>query len=298
MLRRIVCLLALTGALVACGGEEESASTGAESPTAESPTPATPEPEPEPEPSEPTRLVTGERIDPAEDGTFRFRLTSHAEAPIRSMQSWVYYFNAEGECVGRYPHSFIATLAPDGTVEQALGQDGEHQPEGTTQAEVEITRVTFEDRSEWRNENLVETRTERTLGGPSHEELLARTGELITGEWTGEYGEDGRPALTLHNTTDEPLEPRTVWVYYYNAQGGYEGRDVLNLMGTTIAPGADHALTGGDTQDTMDEDMRYIEVVVSRIDRADDTQWENANLSAAFRPMAHPPEASPEASAD
>lgn len=287
-LNRILCVLAIAGASVACGGEEAEPTEAVEGAQAAE---APPEPEPDPEPTEPTRLVTAETLDATEDGTFRFRLTSHAEAPIRSMQSWVYYYDADGECVGRYPHSFFAELAPDGTVEQALGQSGEDQPEGATQADVEITRVTFEDRTEWRNENLVQFRGDRTLGGPSHEELLARTGELITGEWTGEYGDDGKPALTLHNGTDEPLEPRVVWVYYYDAEGGRAGRDVINLMGTTIAPGADHEMTGGDTREEMDEDMRYIEVVVSRVDRADDTTWENRNLSAPFREMANPPAA-------
>lgn len=288
MFRRIICVLAIASVCFACGGDEESEPTQVVEGAQAAPDP---EPEPEPEPSEPTRLVTSETLERTEDGTFQFRLTSHAEAPIRSMQSWVYYYDAEGSCVGRYPHSFFAQLAPDGTVEQALGQDGEAQPDGATQADVEITRVTFEDRSEWRNENLVQFRTDRELGGPSHEDLLARTGELITGEWSGEYGDDGKPSLTLHNGTDQPLEPRVVWVYYYDAEGGRVGRDVINLMGTTIAPGADHAMTGGDTREDMDEDMRYIEVVVSRVERADDTTWENRNLSAPFREMAHPPNA-------
>lgn len=289
IIHRISLALALTGALglVACGGDEEEATgSSATSETAEAPAP-----EPEPEPTEPTRLVTAETLERTGDGPFRFRLTSQAEAPISRMQAWVYYYDADGECVSRYPHAFSASIAPGASVEQELGRDGDDLPEGATQADVEISRVTFEDGTEWTNENLVEWQRDRVMGGLSHEELLARTGELITGEWTGEYGgEDDRPVLTLHNTTDEPLEPRVVWVYYYDSEGDYVSRDVINLMGTTIAPGADHTLEGGDSRDEMDEEMRYIEVYVSRIDRADGTSWENRNLSAPFREMSHPPE--------
>ncbi|MFK7989855.1 MAG: hypothetical protein AB8I08_27800 [Sandaracinaceae bacterium] len=278
-------LALVTALLTGCG---EDAADEAETPSAaETPAAEAPEPEPEPTPARPTRIVTGEAVEArGEEGRFRFRLTNQGEQAMRRAQAWVYYYDAEGSCLGRYPHAFFASIDPGASAEQDLGHPGERVPEGTASADVEISGVTFTDGTQWSNENLVQGRRDRVPGGLNHEQLLAREGELITGEWTGEYGgDDNRPALVLHNTTDEALEPRVVWVYYYNAEGGYEGRDVLNLLGDTIAPGGEHRLFGGDPQAEMDEDMRYIEVAVSGVERADGTRWDNRNLSSPSRPM-------------
>lgn len=284
-------LALVTALLTGCGQEADD--TEASATTEETPAVEAPAPEPEPTPARPIRIVTGEAVEArGEEGRFRFNLTNRGEQAIRRAQAWVYYYDAEGSCVGRYPHAFFATIAPGASAEQDLGHNAERLPEGTVSADVEISNVTFADDTQWRNENLVEGRHTRVRGGLSEEQLLAREGELITGEWTGEYGGDEmRPALVLHNTTDEALEPHVVWVYYYDADQDYVGRDVLNLRGDTIPPGGEHRLFGGDPQAEMDEDMRYIEVAVSGVERADGTRWDNRNLSAPSRPMAHPPAA-------
>lgn len=281
-------LLVTALALGGCDDAEEAPAAAA-TPSA----PSTPEePVVEPEPTEPTRMVSGTALERTAGEAFSFHLTNHGDQEVTRMQAWVYYYNAEGETVDRYPHSFFATIAPGASVDQELGRDEEDFEEGTVTADVEISSVRYADRTEWANENLVQGTRDRAVGGLSHEALSVLTGEPILGTWSGEYGDDNKPTFTLHNTTDQPLDPRVAWIYYYAEDGNDLGRDVINMRGEPIAPDGDFPLEAGKTQDELPEGTHAIEIYVSRFERADGTTWENRNLYPnSGREMRNPPEA-------
>jgi hypothetical protein len=237
-----------------------------------------------------TRVVVGESLGLGEENGergFRFKLTNTGSSAIDWAQTWVYYFDENGKCVDRYPHSIGGNLAPGAALERILGATGDGlakmQKNGAKTAEVEITAVKWADGTRWQNENLVVPSWERKPGGETHEQLLAREGEKIVGKWLGTHGKDEKPVFKLTNITEQPVTLRTLWIYYYDDKGTVVDRDVENLD-LTILPGATIEHASGSPKAEIEATVKFIEPSASGV-TIGDKKWENENLSAFDRPM-------------
>jgi len=234
-----------------------------------------------------TRAVTAqfENMGTAKQRQAVFELNNHAKQPVAAVEAWVYYYDGDAQYLAHHA-SFVELAIPaEGKAKHALGATGDAIPAATKTAECEIASVEFEDGSEWTNENL-KLGKGRKAGGPSHDELLAREGEVVVGRWTSRFGESQRPLLKLANLTDRPLETLTLWTYYYAADGELLDRQRDDQV---VAIGANGfaEIQSGTAQPDLDQDTKVIQVAVSSVrftDGAKET-WSNENLCRSDRPM-------------
>ena len=233
-----------------------------------------------------TRVVSTKSL--GVDGTgdkrqFRFALTNDGKKEIQWAQTWVYYYDDKGKCVSRYPHSIMPKIKPGATAEKNLGFDGKKFKKEFVSADVEISSVKWADGTRWANENLVQGTSERSVGGPSHAELMKLEGEKVTGKWTGDYGEDDKPVFELTNVSGKALTVKTLWIYYYGADGKSLHRDVANLS-LKLKAGATVKHETGTEKSKLKKGVKHIEPSVSRV-KVGGKAWENRNLARTDRPM-------------
>lgn len=213
----------------------------------------------------------------------RFALVNKGKKPVKRLQTWIYYYK-KGEQIDRYPHALAQTFEPGARVEQKLGAKGTKIKKETEAAACEVTEATYTDGEVWSNLNLNYNplMIPRPLDGETHEQLLARTGTAVKATWKGNL--DGQATFELENVKGEPLEVRTVWVYYYDVDGRQLGRAVSNLM-LKLDAGARVEQAVGYDGDKIPEHTRVIEATISRVDLAGGKPWINRNLAPFDKPM-------------
>jgi len=233
-----------------------------------------------------TRIVSAKSLGISGSGkerSFRFTLTNDSSKTIDWAQAWVYYYDASGKCVGRYPHSITPRVKAGASKELALGHKGKRLKSDAVTADVEVTAVKWAGGKRWDNENLVQNVRDRTPGGLSHKELMAHEGDKVVGRWTGERGKDDKPIFQLTNISSKALTIKTLWVYYYGADGKVLSRDVANVS-LELAAGATIEHEAGSEKAKMKDGVKHIEPSVSKV-KVSGAVWENRNLADHDRPM-------------
>jgi hypothetical protein len=223
----------------------------------------------------------------------RFRITNRGAKTLTWAQAWLFYYDAEGMFLDRYPQSFETKLAPGASVDQELGYSGGDIPQRATQVDGEITAVEWADGTTWSNENL-ELADGRNPGGLADAQLLKREGEVVLGKWTGEYGKQQRPVFWLTNITSRPLVIRTIWTFYYAADGEELDRETQRVT-LPVPPAATVEFEGGDARHELEQGTTSIELAVSAVAFTDGAQetWRNENLSSSERRIRPQPQLPP-----
>ncbi|RLB51399.1 MAG: hypothetical protein DRI90_22980 [Deltaproteobacteria bacterium] len=240
------------------------------------------------------RIVKAEALGLSGGGkkrSFRFRITNTSSKKIDWAQTWVYYYDASGRCVDRYPHALGLDLDVGASVEKALGSSGNGLDEKLRRnkfktTDVEFSAIKWTDGTRWANENLVVISSRRKRGGRTPAELLDMEGEPVLGKWLGTYGKEGKPVHWLTNISGRKLKVRSARIYYYDDKGKRIDRYTLN-RDLSMDPGATVEIEGGEPKDKTKEGTKFIEPSVSRVifEDGDKETWENKNLSSANRPM-------------
>jgi hypothetical protein len=215
----------------------------------------------------------------------KFKITNSAKQKIAAVEAWVYYYDADGNYLAHHAGFVDLPLAPGASASHALGYHGNDLPAQTKNAECEITMVEWEDGTEWTNENLKLGKSRRP-GGPSDEELLRREGEMVVGKWTGGFGKSQRPVLKLANVSGRPLRVAALWTFYYAENGELLDRQ-RDEQGVELAADGFIEIESGALQADIDQDTRFIEVAVPKVEFTDGKRdsWANENLSRSDRPM-------------
>lgn len=209
-----------------------------------------------------------------------FKLTNTSGKTVRVNQTWLFYYDASGKQLERYPHSLSGslTLAPGESKEYRLGQDIASLKPGTTTYEGEVTSAYFGDEP-WFNANLVD---ERPQGGLPADALVARSGERVIVDVYSLTTYKVR----LTNVTDKPVTEEQITLLYYNPKGQTEKRVWTSLLETALQPGqsADVTLKPSFTTDAKPP-PKAVSVVgfAWRVDFADSTYFTNENLDSEAR---------------
>ena len=188
-----------------------------------------------------------------------------------SVQTWLFYYDKSGKYLERYPH---ATYPGDGA--QALGYDGDKIPKGTETVECELTRITFDDKSTWFNENLYPAGEERPKGGFDTAYLAARAGERIEVEVLD--AKQGKVKLT--NVAGKATKSAELRILYYDDKGEFESRGAHVDLALEPGATAEHKLDLG-TEPL--KAFKSAEGVAPRVSFADGSEFQNANLDSSYR---------------
>jgi hypothetical protein len=145
------------------------------------------------------------------DGTRRsfFTIEPPVGKAIDHVQTWQFYYDADGKLFDTYPSSVPVRDKP-----QDLGYSGEKIPKKTATIECEVTKIVYQDETEWFNENL-RGGMGRPLHGFTEEELAKHTGERVA--VTVLDPRSGR--VVLENLTDKEVTDCSVYVFWYRADG-------------------------------------------------------------------------------
>ncbi len=195
-----------------------------------------------------------------------FRIAPSDPRPVESVQTWLFYYDAAGKQLARYPH---ATAPHPGA--QALGHEGAEIPAGTAAIECELTRISFVDGTAWFNANLLRNDAPRPRGGYDAAELATHTGERVRVDVLD--AKTGKVRLT--NLGDRPIASLDVDVIFFHADGEHQYETELGVAGP-IAPGKSVERT----VELLDiEPFERAEGTAPSVKYADGTRWFNRNLS-------------------
>jgi hypothetical protein len=190
---------------------------------------------------------------------------------VDGYQTWLFYYDQSGKYLERYPHSTF----PQGET-QGLGYDGDKIPKGTETIECEITRVTFEDKTVWFNDNLVPNVPERPKGGFGADVLKAKSGEKVEVEVL----DPKKGKVKLTNIGDKDTKEIEVVLMYFDDKGDHQDRrEDLELV---IKPGASveqEIKLGAEPLPAF----KSAEGAAPEVEFADGSKFENENLSSTYR---------------
>ena len=190
---------------------------------------------------------------------------------VDGYQTWLFYYDKDGKYLERYPHATF----PQGEM-QGLGYDGDKIPKGTETIECEITRVSFEDKSVWFNENLVPNTPQRPKGGFTADVLKGHSGEKVEVEVLD--AKKGKVKLT--NVGDKETKDVEVVLMYFDDKGDHQDRrEDLEIV---IKPGASvekEIKLGTEPLPTF----KSVEGAAPEVEFADDSKFVNENLGSTYR---------------
>jgi hypothetical protein len=199
-----------------------------------------------------------------------FKLTAPPGKEVDSLQTWEFYYDKSGKHLARYPH---ATFIDKDKPEQGLGFTGDKIPKDTDVVECEISRITFKDKTFWFNANLVPDSKERPKGGIPDDVLKAESGEKLKVEVLD--AKKGHVKLT--NTSDKEVKTAEVDIIFFKADGSHEYKNDYNLE-VNLKPGASAEKDVKFSDEKLPE-FKSAEGYAPKVNYADDTSWENRNLS-------------------
>jgi len=190
---------------------------------------------------------------------------------VDSLQTWLFYYDKSGKYLERYPHATF----PQGEM-QGLGYDGDKIPKATDTIECEITRVTFEDKSVWFNENLVPNFPERPKGGFTADVLKAHSGEKVEVEVL----DPKKGKVKLTNVGDKETKEVEVVLMYFDDKGDHQDR--REDLEIAIKPGASvekEIKLGTEPLPAF----KSVEGAAPEVEFADNSKFENENLGSTHR---------------
>ncbi|HSO33434.1 MAG TPA: hypothetical protein VLT33_12960 [Labilithrix sp.] len=209
-----------------------------------------------------------------------FKLTNRSGKKLSVNQTWLFYYDATGKRLDRYPHSLSGslTIEPGETKEHRLGRDMKDMKPGVVTYEGEVTSATVGG-DPWFNDNLTE---ERPKGGLSPDDLLATAGERVIVEIYDLTSFKAR----LTNVTDRAVNESRVKVLYYDAKGQVV-KGVPTLETVAIEPGksVDVTLHPAFDSDKKGPPAKAISAAAfaPTVRFADGKTFENENLSSQSR---------------
>ncbi len=199
-----------------------------------------------------------------------FKLTMPPGKDVDSLQTWEFYYDKAGKQLDRYPH---ATFIDPEKPEQGLGESGDKIPKDTDVVECEVTRITFKDKSFWFNGNLVPNSADRPKGGFPDDVLKAESGEKVTVEVL----DPKKGHVKLKNVSDKEIKNVSVDLIYFKADGGHEDKSDYSVE-VSLKPG-DTVEKDVKLGDEKLPDFKSVEGYVPAVTFADDSMWENQNLT-------------------
>jgi hypothetical protein len=199
-----------------------------------------------------------------------FKLSGPPGKEVSNLQTWEFYYDKDGKQLDSYPHS---TFIDADTPEQALGEAGDKIPKDTATAECEITRISFKDKTFWFNGNLVPLSHNRPKGGISADVLKASSGEKVTVEVL----DAKKGHVKLKNVSDKEVKSVEVDLIYFKEDGTHDYKTDFSVD-AALKPGetAEKDVKLGD--DKLPE-FKSAEAYAPQVHFADDSSWENRNLS-------------------
>jgi len=209
-----------------------------------------------------------------------FKLTTPKEFGF--MQTWEFYYDADGNYLARYPHAIGEGDGP----ELRLGYTGKDlKPEYAT-IECEITEVKSKDKSVWENLNLLETPggDPRPKGGVSDDDLKAMSGEQVTIEVLDPAGK-----LKFTNLTDKPVKQVELAIYHFHDDGTFAKSTVYNTFDPVLGPKASVEQTVELTADAAATEIKAaaadaLEAVAPTVRFDDGSSFTNQNLGDVVTP--------------
>lgn len=164
-----------------------------------------------------------------------FALTNTSGKTVGVGQTWIFYYDAAGKLLDRYPHSLSGSvsLAPGETKEHRLGRDIKDLPKGTATIECEVTSASV-DGAPWNNENLNPWQKGRPLGGIDVATLAEHAGERVIVD----VYDVGSFRVRLTNVTDRPVKGVELRLFYADAKGARDSVSVRDpKLKEPLAPG-------------------------------------------------------------
>ena len=240
-----------------------------------------------PHPADPSVNEAGRMVDmafarpgPEKDIAPLFTLTNRSGKKIRVNQTWLFYFDAAGKQLDRYPSSLGGSLVlePGESKETRLGPASKDQKPGTVGFEGEVTSAYFGDEP-WFNENLIE---DRPKGGHSPDELTAMAGERVVVDVYGLHAYKVR----LTNITDRPVKELSVTFLYFDAKGRVDKGVWASFQKVPLKPGESLDVT---LKPSFDKDKapppKAVSVVAyaSRVEFSEGPTFHNKNLDSEAR---------------
>jgi len=203
----------------------------------------------------------------------------HVEGPpgreADTLQTWQYYYDADGKQLDEYPSATDAAMNDDAGV-QSLGRAGASIKKEFATVECEVTSIHFKDGTSWWNENLMTGGLRRPRGGFSSAVLAEHTGErIIVGAIDPQ-----QKKVELKNVGDRTTRSVRVETICWKKDDRNGDRDTVDVA----IPAGESRTAKLDLSSSALEGCELLEAAVSRVEYADDTVWTNRNLESNERP--------------
>lgn len=290
-MQRMIGVLGLGLSLVACQGEKSAGGAAASNSAAAAPSAKTAGPTGTPSflhKKDPIDDEAGRKVETkfvkmegtGDDAMPVFAIANKSGKRMKSAQTWIFYYDKDGKYLDRYPHSIIRDVKDGDTAEVPLGRKKKEINKEATTYEVELSRIDFDDGSNWYNDDLVPNSPSRPKGGVPADELKAHTGEKVT---VDVYALDSLK-VRLKNASDKEVKRCEVMLYYW------DGKNKRKL--DTISAGLDDVgLKPGETRDFTLEvedykvppEAKIVAGTVPTVTFADGTKFENRKLRSFER---------------
>jgi hypothetical protein len=194
---------------------------------------------------------------------------------VDGIQTWQFYYDAEGKQIHDYPSATSPRFGDDGV--QDLGSTGSSIPKETATVECEITRITYKDGTVWWNENLMVSSNKRPQGGFGPSVLKEHSGEKIA-----VVSELDPKSMTvglknLGDRTTKRVRIDTICWKKDDRDYDHDWSEVAIPAGETRT-----VKVGINANDVVRCEL--LETAVSSVEWADDTEWTNRNLDSYARP--------------